>query len=89
MARFFGLVQGGRGKATRLGHTSSGMDTIAASHSGAVRVRLYDQNGVDMAEVRFTPWGNKGMDRVLYVGPVEKYEPRKGINVPIKWQEAS
>lgn len=70
MAHFYGTLHGARGPASRLGHKSSGLETVAASYQGAVKVRLYGRDGTDMAEVRLTPWQGSGSSRVLYDGPV-------------------
>ncbi len=70
MAQFFGSIEGGRGKVTRLGHKSSGITTVAASWEGAVQVDLEHRDGQDFARVRLVPWRSRGVDRVLYDGPV-------------------
>jgi hypothetical protein len=70
MAHYFGSVQGMRGEASRLGSPASGLTTIAASWSGAVRTRLYQEAGVECARVELTPWQGRGVSRVLYDGPV-------------------
>lgn len=88
MAHFYGTVQGARGQASRLGHKNSGLTTVAASYSGAVRTRLWtNDKGDDMVEVALTPWGSAGVDKVLYVGPVNKYMPTKGVLAPIDWKQ--
>jgi hypothetical protein len=72
MARFRGTVSGGRGTASRLGHSTRGLTTCAASFSGAVEVHLYYNKvtDTDMAEVRLTTHMGKGSHRVLYQGPI-------------------
>lgn len=70
MAHFLGTVQGARGEASRLGHKSSGLTTCAASWQGAVRVELYERDGVDYAHVSLRPWQGRGIDREIYNGPV-------------------
>lgn len=70
MAHFYGRMQGQRGEATRCGSKLSGITTTAASWNGAVRVELYEHNGVDHARVELTPWHGKGTSRALYDGPV-------------------
>ena len=49
MARYRGTLQGCRGEASRLGHSSSGLTTVAASWQGAVRVELYACGDFTMA----------------------------------------
>lgn len=69
MARFYGLVQGRRGKASRLGDTKSGVRTVAASWSGAVEVLIFNRAGHDWVQVSLVPWGGKGTSRTIYDGP--------------------
>lgn len=71
MAHFYGTVRGSRGTASRLGTKSSGMETVAASYSGAVAVSLYERNGVTYARIRLTPWRGGGSLVELYDGPVD------------------
>jgi hypothetical protein len=75
MAHFRGTVQGGRTEASRLGHKSSGLTTRAASWQGAVEVRLYEANGVDMCSVYLTRHNGAGVLQLLYSGPVGEYKP--------------
>ena len=72
MAHFFASIQGQRGKATRLGSKASSINATVASWQGAVDVRLWHNGatGEDMAEVSLIPWGNSGVHKVLFTGPV-------------------
>lgn len=70
MAHFYGTLQGARGEASRLGHASSGLQTVAASWQGAVKTSLYERDGVDMARVELMPWRGQGCSRTIYDGPV-------------------
>jgi len=74
MAQFYGTVQGQRGTASRLGHKSSGLQVVAASWAGAVRVALsHDaRTGLDMARVTLGEWRGQGPSPaiVLFDGPV-------------------
>ena len=70
MAHFYGSVEGSRGAATRLGTANSGMVTVAANWSGAVRVTLECRDGVDIALVELVPWNGHGTTRQLYHGSV-------------------
>ena len=70
MAHFYGILQGSRGRATRCGTRTSGMETTAASWNGAVSVSLYERDGMDFARVELTPWHGRGTSRVLYDGLV-------------------
>lgn len=70
MAQFYGTVEGSRGKGSRIGHKTSGLETVAASWQGAVKTVLYHKNGTDYARVSLIPWQGNGTDRLLYDGPV-------------------
>lgn len=72
MAHFYGTLQGSRGKASRLGTKRSDLSTVAASWEGAVSVCLYhnETTGQDCARVALMPWHGRGVDRVIYDGPV-------------------
>lgn len=76
MARYLGRVSGQRGPAQRLGGASSGLTTIAASWSGAVKVHLFAKDhkggtgGEDWCRIEFSTWNGAGKDECLYVGPV-------------------
>ena len=61
MSHFYGTVQGSRGKATRCG-SSMGLQTIAASWSGAIKVQLYHDksNNTDCYQIYLIPWEGKG-----------------------------
>lgn len=77
MAHFFGTVQGSRGEATRTGTKSTGMHVTACSWAGKVRVMLdYDAaSGGDIAHITLDKHHGKGVERVLYSGPVGEFEP--------------
>jgi hypothetical protein len=70
MAHFYGSIRGSRGEATRLGTCTSGLNVKAASWQGAVHVQLYTHNGTDKAHISLIPWQGKGVNRILYDGPV-------------------
>ncbi len=71
MARFYGTLQGARGRVSRLGHASCGLVTVAASWSGAVRVRLYvDDDGRDCARITFDQHHGAGARALVYEGPI-------------------
>ncbi len=72
MSHFYGTLQGSRGGATRCGTKSSGIDVIAASWRGCVRVSVYfnEETQQDMAIVELAPWRGQGVRRELYHGPV-------------------
>lgn len=75
MAHFRGTVQGGRTEASRLGHKSSGLRTVAASWQGAVEVRVYTCGDVDYCEVSLTRHHGAGVSHTLYRGPIGEYAP--------------
>jgi hypothetical protein len=71
MAHFYGVVSGrGRTTASRVGRKTTGLQTVAASWHGAVKVSLYERDGTDHALVELTQWRGAGTNRVLYDGPV-------------------
>jgi hypothetical protein len=72
MAHFFASIQGQRGKASRLGSITSGINATVASWQGAVDVFLWHNyaTGEDMVRVSLKPWGNSGVHKVLFTGPV-------------------
>ena len=74
MSHFYGALQGGRGQATRCGHKSSGINTVAASWDGSVSVNIEHVNGEDVATVSLAPWHGNGVSKVLYRGPVGEYK---------------
>jgi hypothetical protein len=69
MARFFGTVQGGRGKATRLGHKE--MYVTAQSYSGSVIVAMFTENGEDYVSIGLGNGSTGGSNFSLYSGPVK------------------
>ncbi len=70
MAHFFGIVQGNRGDASRLGSKNSGLSVRACSWEGAVTVYLYEYNGKDFARVCLAQHRGHGIEQELYNGPV-------------------
>lgn len=77
MAHFYGSIKGSRSRVMRLGRKESGMETVALSWQGAVRVFLFhdDATGQDMARVTMEPWNGAGRYHLLYHGPVGKFGP--------------
>jgi hypothetical protein len=71
MARFYGTVQGGRGKASRLGHGTTGLEVSAKSHSGDIEIRMFDVGGEDHVQIHVVPHGNFGYGKQIYSGPVK------------------
>lgn len=73
MARFYGMLNGGRGRSTRCGYAATGLNAVAASWNGAVRVGLYvDDDGRDCALVTIGQWHGAGPSPavVLFDGPI-------------------
>lgn len=70
MAYFYGMLQGNRGEATRVGTKTSGVTTYTASWEGAVRSRAYIKDGKDYVTVELVPWRGAGSHRILYEGPI-------------------
>ena len=84
MARFRGTVKGGRGEASRLGHSTTGLWTKAAGWKGNVEVRLYvhmpgEEDWVSVF-LNTDEYGNI----CLYHGPLNKYvNPRQIERIPL------
>ena len=57
---------------TACGHKRTGIETVGASYSGAVRVSLWhdEREGIDKFEVAMTPWMDEGDYKVLARGTV-------------------
>lgn len=69
MSRFYGSIQGGRGEATRQGHTASGIIGHIRGWRSGVRVRGYDDDGRDVFDIHVTA-GSSGAAPDEYVGTV-------------------
>lgn len=70
MAHFFAQVLGARGRAvSRLGDKSSGVETVAASWNGAIKVTLFQKDGRDWYRVEQTPWLGVGRSRAIAEAP--------------------
>jgi len=69
MANFYGTVQGGRGKATRLGHNY--LDVTAQSYEGSVIVRLFELDGTQHASIRVGAGSTGQGTYSLYSGPIK------------------
>lgn len=78
MARFRGVVRGGRGSASRLGHATTGLHLHANSWNGSIEVWLFvGKNDEDWCAVMLNP--GDGKTTVLYRGPLAEYrDPRGG-----------
>lgn len=72
MAHFYGTVRGGRGEGTRVGHRNTGLTTVAASWSGAIRVQLYHDAiaNVDRYRIYQETWGGNGVEELIAEGVV-------------------
>ena len=70
MAKFYGTVQGGRGKATRLGHND--LRVSAQSYSGSVIVQLYQQDDEDKCRIMVGNGSTAVCALVLYEGPIKR-----------------
>ena len=81
MSHFYGTLRGQAGEATRCGSKNSGLTAWAASWQGAVQISLYEQDGVDMANVSLIPWQGAGVSKLLYSGPVGEYKPTSARTV--------
>jgi len=69
MARFYGTVQGSRGEAYRVGHSTHGLRVTAQSFSGDLVIELFDHEGED--HVRIAARGHGEMTGApIYTGPI-------------------
>ncbi|KKL11926.1 hypothetical protein LCGC14_2540870 [marine sediment metagenome] len=70
MAHFYGTLRGSRGKASRLGTKTSGLDVCAASWAGAIRVHIWHDtsNDVDRFEVRQEAHHGAGVSEPIATG---------------------
>jgi hypothetical protein len=88
MAHFYGTVQGNRGEASRLGSKDSGLETLAASWAGAIRVSLFvDPAGRDAYRVTQEPHNGAGVSRLIACGlvgeePTNGFGPARGAGSP-------
>ena len=77
MAHFYGSLQGSRGETTRLGTKNSGMEVVAASWEGSVRVGLRHTSLGDIVCIELRPWHGRGINRLLFEGLVSGHEENK------------
>lgn len=71
MAHFYGTVRGNRGVVSRGGSKNSGLETICASWSGAIRCIAYvNKEGVDCVRITKTTWHGAGVDKLIYDGVI-------------------
>ena len=69
MSHFYGTIQGNRGKVTRAGSKASGLVTVAASWSGAIRTTIWQNDaGVDCYTIEQIPWHGRGKHKVIRTG---------------------
>lgn len=64
MSHFYGTLQGSRGEATRCGTKNSGVTTHAPGWRGAIRVDVYERDGVDRFDVVRQAWQGSGGNSV-------------------------
>jgi len=74
MAMFYGSVRGGRGRATRMGHASSGIQASAQSFDGSVIVALHvdEKTKQTWATIGLAQGSSSSADTILYRGPVRE-----------------
>jgi hypothetical protein len=73
MAKFYGSVQGDRGRATRLGRSHGrGLKTTAQSYEGSVIVFIYvDQQERTCVSISAAQGSKASGDHSLYNGPIQ------------------
>lgn len=68
MSHFYGIVNGaGKTEATRRGHKTTGIETIAASYAGAIQVEVRHSimYGADQYRIVEMSWPSKSIRRVI------------------------
>ena len=76
MSHFYGTLQGSRGQATRCGTKNSGMEVVAASWNGAVRISLHtSDDGTDYYTVVLDQWRGAGEYQILAQGVIGLRNP--------------
>lgn len=68
MAKFYGSVQGQRGEAHRLGHSS--IEVVAASWNGAVQVTMREEDGEIRVRIEKVRWQDAGANTLCFEGPL-------------------
>ena len=81
MSHFYGTLQGNRGQATRCGSKASGIETVAASWQGCVRVRVwYDaDSGQDRFSVEQDRWHSAGIRQPIQEGIIGERNMRLAV----------
>jgi hypothetical protein len=78
MSHFYGTVKGeANSTASRRGTKYGGLDTVAASLDGAIRVSLYhdEETGEDRYCVSQIPWRGEGIAEPIATGTIGKRGP--------------
>jgi hypothetical protein len=70
VSHFYGTLQGSRGEATRCGTKKSGVEAWVASWGGAIRVKVWHENGEDRFVVEQRQWHSTGVDRPIARGVI-------------------
>ncbi len=70
MTHYYGTLQGSRGEVMEMETKDSGLVAQAASWQGGIRVVLYDVGKTTHVRVARLAWHGKGVDDVLYDGPI-------------------
>jgi hypothetical protein len=79
MAHFRGTVEGGRGKASRLGHASTGLTVTANGWDSGVRVTMSVRDGVDWTTITLTGGSkNARVPVTIYEGSIADFLDREG-----------
>ena len=70
MSRFHGTLAGDSGR-DKTGAYHYALETTAATHNGAVVVRLHTtSDGEEWVNIAFEPWNDIGRSQVIYDGPL-------------------
>ena len=70
MSHFYGTIptSGRKTTPTARGHKTTGLETIAASYKGAIKVELRHVDGEDKFVVSRVPWMGRGVHKVIAEG---------------------
>ena len=74
MAKFYGMIKGARGSASRLGTSNSGIAASAQSWGGSVQVQLYDCDGATYCRLTSSEGSSFYGSKTLYNGPLGELE---------------
>lgn len=85
MAKFYGILQGAKGKTTRCGTIGSGIHATLASLDGAIKVSLSSrEDGLIEFRLEQIPWFGTGVAQKICEGIVGRKLPARLSNLTIE-----